>query len=66
MWVIVVAGLFATFANAQKKRWCFLVWMPCNAAWVVYDIYKTAYPQAAQMACYFLIAVYGWFKWRDN
>jgi len=30
---------------------------------VAYDIWKGATPQAALMAVYFILAVWGWFKW---
>lgn len=59
----MVASLVGTVANIHHRRWCFAVWGVSNAAWCLYDLHKTAYPQAALMAVYFGLAVWGWFAW---
>lgn len=63
MWAVAAVSLTGVVANLHKKRWGFACWMGTNAVWVVYDWHKTAYPQAALMAIYFCLAVWGWFKW---
>ena len=63
MWIIAAGSLVGTIANVYKKRWCFLLWSIGNFAWVLYDVHKTAYPQAALMAVYFCLAIWGWFRW---
>jgi hypothetical protein len=66
MWLITLLSLLATIANIYKKRWCFLIWSFTNAAWALYDIYLEAWPQAALMGTYFLLALWGLRKWRKE
>lgn len=63
MWGVFVVSIVSTVANLYKVRWCFVGWMFGNVAWFAYDIYKTAYPQAAQMVVYFCLAAWGYWKW---
>jgi nicotinamide riboside transporter PnuC len=64
MWAVTAASIVGTVANIYGKRWCFAVWMVTNSLWTVYDMYKCAYPQAALMAVYTALAVWGWCKWQ--
>lgn len=64
MWAVAAVSLVGTVANLHKKRWGFACWIGTNAVWVVYDIDKQAYPQAALMAVYFCLAVWGFRKWK--
>jgi len=66
MWLVTLASIIGTVANVQQKRWCFYVWSATNGLWVAYDIYKTAYPQAALMAVYLGLAVWGVFAWKEK
>ena len=63
MWLVTGASIVGTVANVHHKRWCFWVWAATNALWCMYDIAKTAYPQAALMAVYFGLSVYGLRTW---
>ncbi len=63
MWLVVVAAIVGTIANAQQKIWCFPVWATTNAALAVHSYYKGAYPVAGLMVVYFFIALYGWYSW---
>ena len=66
MWLATAASIVGTIANVKQKRWCFAVWAVTNIAWVAYDIYKTAYPQAALMAVYFCLSVWGLWEWKKK
>ena len=66
MWIVSVLSLVGTVANIYKARWCFAVWAVTNAAWTLYDIHKTAYPQAALQAVYFVLAIWGLWAWRKR
>ncbi len=66
MWVVTVASLVGTVANIYKRRWGFAVWFVTNLAWTGYDAWLGAWPQAALMAVYAGLAVWGWAKWRDR
>lgn len=64
MWGISIISLIGTVGNIYKRRWCFALWLGTNSAWAAYDVYKTAYPQAALMAWYFVLAAWGLWVWR--
>lgn len=64
MWAVSVFSLIGTILVTNRHRRGFLFWIGTNAAWVAYDIHKGAFPQAALMAVYFGLAVYGFYKWR--
>jgi len=66
MWLVTILSIIGTVLNIKHKRSCFAYWMVTNATWTVYDIYKDALPQAALMAVYFALAVWGWFAWKDT
>ena len=66
MWGVAGLSVIATVANIHRRRWCFAVWAVTNAAWTVYDVAKTAYPQAALQAVYFGLAIWGLWAWRVN
>jgi nicotinamide riboside transporter PnuC len=66
MWCVSGVSLVGTVANLYKRRWCFWLWIGSNTAWVAYDIHKTAYPQAALMAVYACLAVWGLWVWRKE
>jgi nicotinamide riboside transporter PnuC len=63
MWLVTAASIVGTLANIYGRRWCFVVWMVTNILWVEYDVYKEAYPQAALMMVYALLAAWGYTKW---
>ena len=66
MWIITVASVVGTVANIYKRRWCFGVWAVTNATWVVYDVWKGAHAQAAMMAIYFGLAIWGLIQWKAD
>ncbi len=65
-WLVTAASLVGTVANIYKRRWCFAVWLVTNLAWTGYDLYLSAYPQAALMAVYAALSVWGWFSWKES
>lgn len=65
MWCVAMVSLVGTVANVYRRRWCFVLWACSNVAWVVYDIQKHAHPQAALMAVYAALAVWGWRQWKE-
>jgi len=76
MWGVMAASLLGTFLNvkaddqvtpsARLKAISFTVWIVTNAAWVAYDIHKETYPQAAMMAAYLCISMWGLWKFSRN
>ena len=66
MWVVTIASIIGTVANVYKKSWCFIVWASTNFMWVVYNIHKEIYAQAALWVVYFGLSVWGWCKWKKS
>ena len=66
MWIVAGFSLWGTVLVTDRRRAGFLFWIGTNAAWVAYDVWKTAYPQAVLMAAYLGLAVWGWFRWKEK
>ena len=64
MWLVTFASLVGTVANVYKRRWCFAVWLVTNLCWAAYDLAIGATAQAALMAVYAGLAVWGLIRWR--
>lgn len=66
MWVVTVTSIVGTVANIYKRRWCFGVWLVTNSLWTAYDVWLGAWAQAALMAVYTGLAVWGLIQWRRH
>ncbi len=62
-WLVTIASIAGTAANACKKRWGFLVWMLTNIFWVIYDVRYGLYAQAFLYVVNFVLAVTGFILW---
>ena len=62
-WLIAVAAIIGTLANARKKRWGFAVWIVTNSFWCVYDLYFGLYSQSFLYLVFMLISAYGLYNW---
>ena len=63
-WVLAVLSLVGIILNIHKKRICFIIWMITNFAWMLVDIKKNIPAQAFLFFVYFLLAIWGWVKWK--
>ena len=66
MWIVAGVSLIGTVLNVYKRRGGFAVWAVTDVAWVAYDLSIGANAQAALLAIYGAMAVWGFLKWRDN
>jgi hypothetical protein len=64
MWIVTAASLVGTVANIKKRRGCFTVWIVTNTIWAAYDLSIGAFAQAALMATYAVLSVWGAIAWR--
>ena len=64
MWLIAGLAIVGVILNIHKKRSGFIIWIITNFANCLYCFHKTAYPQSALFAVYFLLAIWGVVKWR--
>jgi len=63
-WVLAALSLVGVVLNIRKQRACFALWLATNATWAVVDLHAGLPAQAALMAVYAALAVWGWFAWR--
>ena len=62
-WLTSIASLFGVWLNIQKHVACFWIWAFTNAIWVYGDIQHGIHAQAALQFVYFLLSIYGIWKW---
>lgn len=62
-WAITAASIIGTVANIYKKRFCFIIWLFTNSAWLIIDLRAGLYAQAFLFGIYVLLAVWGLAQW---
>ena len=62
-WVISLAALVGVVLNIRKHVACFWVWAFTNASWAWLDWSNGLYSQAALMAVYFVLSLWGIWSW---
>lgn len=65
-WMLAAASLVGVVLNVRRQRACFAVWTATNASWCAVDAAAGLHAQAALMAVYTGLAVWGWFAWRPE
>lgn len=65
-WSLMAITVFGTFLNARQNVYGFLVWGLCNLCWLVVDLSRGIYAQAALYVVFIGFNIYGWLKWRKN
>ncbi len=63
-WLLAAGSLVGVVLNIRRRRACFAVWMVTNASWSVVDARAGLGAQAALMAIYAALALWGFFAWR--
>lgn len=64
--LLALVSLCGVILNVRRQRACFAVWTGTNAAWCLVDLHHGIPAQAALMAVYTGLAVWGWFAWRKS
>ncbi|HEX5010325.1 MAG TPA: nicotinamide mononucleotide transporter [Planctomycetota bacterium] len=65
-WLVALASLVGVVLNIRKRRACFAVWCCTNATWSAVDLHAGLHAQAALMAVYAGLAVWGFIAWRPR
>lgn len=65
-WALAALSLLGVVLNIRKDRRCFALWTGTNATWAAVDWCRGLPAQAALMAVYAALAVYGWRAWRPT
>jgi nicotinamide riboside transporter PnuC len=66
LWLLTVLSILGVVLNINKRRVCFVVWGITNFSWAWIDFKSDLPEQAALFLVYFVLAVWGWFKWRKQ
>jgi nicotinamide mononucleotide transporter len=62
-WITSAAALLGVWLNIRRHVACFAIWSVTNSVWVWADLEHGLYAQAALMAVYFVLSLYGLWKW---
>ncbi len=65
-WNLVILSIIGVVLNIYKNKICFIIWAITNFSWMVVDFYKDIYSQAALFGVYFLLAIFGLYKWANE
>ena len=65
-WLVSIAALVGVALNIRKHVACFYVWACTNATWAYVDWTHGLPAQAALMAVYFLLSLWGIWKWTQE
>jgi nicotinamide riboside transporter PnuC len=62
-WVLSLASLVGVILNIYKRKECFYLWSVTNGLWIVYTWHRGAYPLTALFGAYFILALWGIWRW---
>lgn len=65
-WTAVVLSTIGIIFNVKQRRICFLLWLVANVLWIIVDVEKGLYGQAALFVLYTGISIWGWFDWKKK
>ena len=63
-WIFAIFSLIGVILNIYKKKICFVIWTFTNGFWCIYDFYNGLYSQSLLFFIYFILALFGLYKWR--
>ena len=62
-WITALVALVGVWLNIHGRRVCFPLWAVTNPTWAVVDYIHGIHAQAAIQAVYFVLSIYGLWKW---
>lgn len=65
-WALALLSLVGVVLNIKRRRECFIVWTVTNASWVAVDLWHGVLAQAALQAVYVVLAIWGFWHWRQR
>ena len=65
-WLLALASLAGVVLNIRRRRECFAIWTVTNATWCAIDAHAGLHAQAALMAVYTVLALWGFGAWRTQ
>lgn len=65
-WLITAISLVGVVLNIRQDRRCFYLWIMTNSVWTVIDWSNGLYAQAVLFAVYFVLSVWGAYRWQKQ
>ncbi len=65
-WLVSLAALVGVVLNIHRQVAAFWIWSVTNAVWAFADWSVGLHAQAALQAVYFVLSLYGIWKWSDR
>lgn len=65
-WTVTAICLAGTVLNVKKNRWCFVLWIFGNVAWLLYDAHSGLYSRAMLDVVQLAFAIWGLIEWRKK
>lgn len=62
-WIVTAFSILGVVLNIYKNKWCFAIWAVTNFSWMIIDFREEIYSQSLLFAVYFILAVFGLYKW---
>lgn len=62
-WPLVIGSLIGVVMNIHRDKRAFCIWIVTNSLWCWIDFARGLYSQAALMAVYVGLAIYGLIEW---
>lgn len=62
-WAVTAICLAGTVLNVKRSRWCFVLWIAGNIAWMIYDVRSGLYSRAVLDLVQLGFAVWGLVEW---
>ena len=62
-WAVTAICLAGTVLNVKRSRWCFVLWIAGNIAWMIYDVRSGLYSRAVLDLVQLGFAVWGLIEW---
>ena len=62
-WVLTAMGVSGAFLNALGNGTCFVIWIAANIGWIIVNLQRRSWPEAALFTVYLGTAVLGLVTW---
>jgi len=65
-WTLTAITICGAYLNARQNKWGFLIWGLCNICWLLVDLSRGIYAQAALYVVFLGFNIYGWLQWEEK
>jgi hypothetical protein len=62
-WIVTGFSILGTVLNIYKNKWCFIIWIITNFAWIIINLVLGMYPQVVLFSVYLATSIWGMIAW---